>query len=383
MSKIDELIRNLGDTVRPDNELERKAADHAWRVLCAATTAETAGVRRRWLDRRVLAAIDAEGTHVRRQSGHSTMARTRGRTRAGRLLPLATLASVGAAVCIALLISQVLVGGGAGRPQAAAAAVLRRAADAALASPPARLGPGQYWYEENQGTYLDAAGTAHGVLNADVSQVSRYWIGAQHWQRQDRLVKVRALGPVTHPWQRSVLTQFGANPNITGTGASFDVPMTYDRMLRAPRGLQALARFVLSAEIAPGFKATGAIRDQALVTGIHDILIEPMVPARLQAGVFRLAATIPGIHIVGPTHDTLGRAAVTVGFVERLHHVRAEFLFDPVSYALLDYRVTALTSFGRYIPAGTVLEETAFIRAGLVHRAPSSCPNCLAVGPNP
>lgn len=381
MSNIDELIRNLGDTVPADNELERKAADRAWRVLCAAATAETTRVRRRRFGRRVQVATDLEGAHDRKQSGVPAAARTRNRTRA--LLPLATVASVGAAVGIALLISQVLVRGGAGRPRAAAAAVLRRAADAALASPPARLGPHQYWYEENQGTYLDTEITKQGALWAEVAQVARYWIGAENWQRHDRLVRVRAVGPATQPWQQSALGTFTANPSIAGTGNSFDSPVSYSRMLKATRDLPAVARFVLGAEVAAGFKVRGPFRAEDLITGIHDILIEPMVPARLQAALFRLAATIHGVHVVGPTHDTLGRAALAVGFVERDNGVRAEFLFDPVSYALLDYRETTIRRLGRYIPTGTLMQETAFIRAGLVHRAPSSCPDCLATGPNP
>jgi hypothetical protein len=321
----------------------------------------------------LLAAIAAENAHARAPGGRS-------RRRIGRLVPLATLASAAAAAGIAVLISQVLVRGGAVQPQPAAAALLRRAADAALASPPAQLGPHQYWYEENQGTYLDTAITTHGAISAYVSQVSRYWIGARHWQRQDHLVKVRAVGPVTQPWQRTALARFGSNPSLTGTGNGFDLPMPYNQMLKAPASLRGLASFVAPRlkEAVPYPSETKRAFDAAILfTGIHDILIEPMVPARLQAALFRLEATIPGVHDLGLTHDTLGRAAVAVGFADHHHGVLAEFLFDPVSYALLDYRETALERRGRYIPAGTVMEETAFVKAGLVHRAPTSCPGCV------
>jgi hypothetical protein len=269
---------------------------------------------------------------------------------------------------VALLVSQALVRGGAVQPPLAAAAVLERAADAALASPPARLRPGQYWYEENQGTYLDVAGTSQGMTHAFVSQTARYWIGARTWVRRDHTVRVRAAEPITRPWQRAALASFTANPSLKGHGPSYDLPVSYAKLLRYPAALPALADVVLHVEVAPDFTPQRRYRAQAMFTAIHDILIEPMVPARVQAGLYRLAATIPGVRMLGLTHDSLGRGALAVGFVDHTSGFDDELLFDPVSYALLDYRETARHGAGPYLPAGSVIQETAFLRAGLVHR---------------
>jgi hypothetical protein len=277
---------------------------------------------------------------------------------------------LGTAVLIAgmvLLVTQVFVRGGAVQASPAAAAVLRRAADAVLLSPPKALKPGEYWYTENEGTYLDDASSRHGVIAAFVSQVQREWVGRRCGTRDDRLVGVRPLVRPKSDWQRHALAGFQANPSFTscgGTGA--DQPVSYSQMLRAPTSTSALASWVLRAEAAPGFTPKPQYRAQIMFTAIHDILIEPIVSARLQAGLYRVAATIPGVRMLGLRHDTLGRTGLAVGFVDH-NGYEDELLFDPRSYALLDYDETTRHRSGP-LPAGTVTQETAFLAAGLVHR---------------
>jgi DNA-directed RNA polymerase specialized sigma24 family protein len=184
------------------------------------------------------------------------------------------------------------------QPSPAAAAVLRRAADAALASPPAHLRAREYWYEEYHATYLNMVASRKGTVYAYVPQVMRYWIGSRRWIRRDTRGRVRPTQPITQAWQRRALRDFIANPSLDGRGAGYDLPITNAQMLRAPGSTAGLRRWVL-AEVAPGFTPKPQYRARIMFTAISDLLIEPMVPARLQAGLYRVAATIPGIQMLG------------------------------------------------------------------------------------
>lgn len=313
-----------------------------------------------WSDAR--AALMAEIEAVSRSG------RTAGRHRR-RWMPVVGLGFVAAlAVALGLLVTQAFVGGGVVRPSPAAAAVLRRAADAALASPPAHLKAGEYWYTKNEGTYLDAGLGRRGIARALVSSVSQVWVGRQHLLSRTRVVRVRPEAG-SRPWQRRAIASFFrvGTRSRTSSAGSMDVPVSYRAMRQAPGSLPRLASWVLHAEAARGFTPKPRYRAQVMFTTIHDILIEPMVPARLQAGLYRVAATIPGIQMLGLRHDTLGRAGLAVGFVDHSNGYEDELLFDPTSYALLDYDETTRHPSGR-LPAGTVTEETAFLGAGLVHR---------------
>ena len=286
-----------------------------------------------------------------------------------RWVPAVGLGTAMLVAAVVLLVSQVLVRGGAVQASPAAAAVLRRAADAALASPPRHLKPGQVWYTANEGTYRDTGEGRHGLAWALVSSVSQLWVGPERLLSRTRIVKVvPAVG--SRPWQRRAIASFfpvGTRSGIS-TARSIDVPLSYRQMLGAPGSTAALARWVLHAESPRGFTPKPQYRAQIMFTNIHDILIESMVPARLRAGLYRVAATIPGVHMLGQTHDTLGRTALAVGFRDHSSGYEDELLFDPVSYALLDYRETARVRVNQHIPAGAVMEETAFLAARLVHR---------------
>lgn len=208
-----------------------------------------------------------------------------GPKRAGRFVPrrlmprrerlIPALGGLVLAAAIAALVTEVFMRGGTVQPQPAAAAVLVRAAAAALGSPPARVGPHQYWYQQAQGTYLDTVVSRQGSLSAYVSEVDRWWIGSEHWIRRGRLVRISPAQPITTRWQRELLRQFRASPSISGGGPGFDLPVGYARMLVAPTTTRALAKWVLHADSPPGNpSATPAPkwRVETMMSAIHDIL---------------------------------------------------------------------------------------------------------------
>jgi hypothetical protein len=249
--------------------------------------------------------------------------------------------------------------GGVGRPSPASAAeVLRRAAAAALPSPPTHLAPGQFWYSENVGTYLDYRDGTGQTVGAYVSETETYWVGVRGWIRRDKLRSVRAENSST---PKAELRDFGPNPSLNEHNNQADLPVSYAQLLSAPTSTAGLTRFVLRAETRPGFHISPKYRTFLLVNSIHDILIEPMVPGRLRSALFRVAATIPGARMIGAAQDSLGRAAVEIDFDVPDQHTRYEFLFDPTSYVLTDMREVNIDN------PKQLYGDTAFIASGLVN----------------
>jgi hypothetical protein len=357
MTAIDELVKDFWITeFHAGDEIELDAATLAGRLLRGAIAVESPAERSHHL--RTVA--DDRATAGSRRA-HAA----RGRRRSVRALGVGGFAAAVAAVA---LITQVFVHGGAGVPQSAAAAVLERAARVTLTSPPARLGPHRYWYEADDGTYLDVGNTRQGSITAYVSEIERYWIGADHWSRRETVMSVRSAEKITKPWQRAALKMFTGSPSMSVKGSSYDLPVSYARMLATPTSTRALRTFVLHAETAPGFTPERKWVPDILMNSIHDILIEPMVPARIRAGLYRVAATIPGIKLLGRVHDSLGRPAFAIGFADRDQQTEYELLFDPNSYVLLDAVETVIRGRSNSIPAGTVEGSTAYIAAGVVRR---------------
>lgn len=72
-----------------------------------------------------------------------------------------------------------------------------------------------------------------------------------------------------------------------------------------------------------------------MFTVIGDLLRRDPLPARVRAFLYRVAARIPGIQALGPTHDGLGRPALAVALNDTLYGERDELLFDPRTASLL------------------------------------------------
>ncbi len=301
--------------------------------------------------------------------------RPRGRRR--WWVPALGLGTAALAAGIVLLVTQAFLRGGAVQASPAAAAVLRRAADAVVASPPATLKRGEYWYAESERMY-------RGILNRRgevgwlVSAVSRQWIGHDRALVRVRTVKVVPV-PSSRPWQRRALRALwplGTRSKAFSSRPT-ELPIGYQQMLAAPVSTPALAKWVLRAEAAPGFTPKPRYWAQNMLTTISAILTEPMVPARLRAGLYQLVATIPGVRTLGTTTDLLGRPVLAIGFRDQITGSEDELLFDPSTYALLDYRETAVSRVDRGLPGGSVMEETSLLAAGLVHRIGQMTPNLL------
>jgi len=271
-------------------------------------------------------------------------------------------------------------GGSAGQPAAppagpggtvlTAAYVLNKAATAAGHSHLPVPKPGQY-------IYVNSVETA--LTEVDGRRTTAYWLetdGRRIWisadGRKSGILRVVALGRNRLPW--------GVRPPaLSGNRVSWDTlppapcsskPQvgTYTYLTRLPTDpgkLRAwLYRYPNGAQQA---------NDQAW-TQIGDLLREMLVPPKLAAAMFRVAATIPGAVVVPHATDAVGRPGIAVARVETHSDSTAELIFDPHTYQLLGERSVLIKPVKGEGPAGTVTEASAQLRTTVTSKRPSPPP---------
>lgn len=111
----------------------------------------------------------------------------------------------------------------------------------------------------------------------------------------------------------------------------------------------------------------GNSTDAEMFTLVADALRDPASPA-LRAALYNVAARIPGVELVGPAADRLGRHGVAVASVDGKIHERHVLIFDPRTSALLGEEYTQLDGNPYHYPAGTVTGYATYAVSAIVDR---------------
>jgi hypothetical protein len=111
----------------------------------------------------------------------------------------------------------------------------------------------------------------------------------------------------------------------------------------------------------------GNSTDAEMFTLVADALRDPASPA-LRAALYDVAARIPGVELVGPATDRLGRHGVAVASVDGKIHERHELIFDPKTSALLGEEYTELDGNPYDYPDGTVTGYATYAMSAVVDR---------------
>jgi hypothetical protein len=288
------------------------------------------------------------------------------------LRPSVGLAGVAAIVLAALLLAGEL-GGGAVHPASAAAAVLERAARAAEASGgPRELRPGEYWYVDSRWTTagVQLAGGDPGrprqIIDALGSIDRQVWIGLG----KPGLIRTRVVGPIRFlsPAAHRQWVRDGRPPQLA-PGPSGLPPNAFGRpykqLLALPTGVDALWK-VIQHEAGKG---SPAWQRHEMFTVIGDLLRENPVPPAVRAALYRVAARIPGIQLLGLTHDALGRPALAVALNDVFDGQRDELLFDPRTAGLLGEAYVVVKPPSAYhVKPGSVRTGSTYLTSGIVER---------------
>jgi hypothetical protein len=289
-----------------------------------------------------------------------------------RLAGIVALA-VALAVAVAVPLS---LRGGAANPTSAAAAVLQRAAHAAAASGgPRQLRPGEYWYvksyETVAGAIVAAPPSVLGRLRviADALQTTerQVWIGVD----TPGLVVTRITRPITFlsAAARKQWVRYGRPRQLTPVGRISLPPGTfirpYRQLLALPSNVDALSRVI---EHGAG-KGSPRWKRHEMFTEIGDLLREDPIPAKVRAALYLVAARIPGIQMLGLTHDGIGRPALAVSLNDSLYGMREELLFDPHTSALLgESSVVVNPPPAFHVKPGSVRTGSTYVDSGIVER---------------
>jgi len=296
--------------------------------------------------------------------------RTTRAPRAPRGLRLALAGVAAAALGVAVLQTGLPGGDGSTRADAATVRLLDATARTARAQPPAPvLSRGRWLYTRSlatsRATYVTDGGSVTGLERTD----RRAWIAADGRLRLvTRTVPLRVLAGDPALWRRAVRPAGRGPEVITARDGRTTARMLAEaglpdaviaRHVDDPEGLARLLR-----EAAPRYG--GQERAAQMWTMVGDGLRESLLSPDARAALFRAAAHVPGVRLVGPVRDARGRLGMAVARTE--DGVRDEIVLDPATSALLAEReVVAGDAPGlEGVPPGTVVGETTYLRSGLV-----------------
>lgn len=274
-----------------------------------------------------------------------------------RWLPVA-LVPVGAAAAVAIVVA--LVSGvdeaRLGPSPATAAEVLERAAARAEHTGFDVLAHGEVLYVRDSSAYLSTFGDDP-PFSLVAPTVRETWAG-----RDGRRGFVeRAAGKIRFPGPRDRARWIAAGRPGSGRGTGAGLPpaagayggpsgfwfgrerLRYEELRALPTDPKALYRRLLRAA-----GDAGPTPDVEAFEIIGDLLRTSPVPRRVRAALYRAAARIRGIRLVGEVRDPLGRPALAI----ELAHAdsRRQLLFDPKTSAIIGEQ-QVLTKSQAYIDA--------------------------------
>lgn len=114
---------------------------------------------------------------------------------------------------------------------------------------------------------------------------------------------------------------------------------------------------------------------------IGDLLRYSYAPPAVRSALYKVASQLPGVQLIGPTHDQLGRPGIGVAYGLPQPQGRAsknlsnELIFDPKTSTLLAEQWVVVHRFnGAPFPPGTVINSTAYVASGVVNSTSATIP---------
>jgi hypothetical protein len=236
-----------------------------------------------------------------------------------------------------------------GRGPDPAAAALNRAADIAAAQP-AGSGVG-YRHTKSEGAYLHGVGGGPGRPNGVWALVP---VSREIWAKSDgsgRLLERRGepiwFGPADKAaWVAEGSPNLGAEPfsdtrfGPTPPGAEPGTPQAwpgglyYEDVDALPTDVAALREVIRARAAATGGGAT----DLEMFTIVGDLLRETVAAPKVRAALYRVAASLGGVELIGSVTDRAGRTGTAVSLTgdrSGAGRERRVLIFDPETSVLL------------------------------------------------
>jgi hypothetical protein len=281
-------------------------------------------------------------------------------------LGVALAGSLAAALCLVA----------ASRADCAASAAERvraLAATAARQEPVAQLAPGQYRYRRWRGTTLASSVGRAGTRSWLEYRTSERWAAADGSGRWRSICeRVVVLGPRLHAAEAAG-SPGAACPDQEETAGPGElasmVPLAADvgRLPSDPARLEARLRAVQA--------PTGrSLTDAETFALLGELLQVPEAPPRLRGGLIGVAARLPGLLVVDPVRDPVGRPGI--GLAMRVGSLRHELILSAGTAAVIAERtvVEAHLDWLGMRPGRTLMwvASLASARVGSSHARPAA-----------
>jgi hypothetical protein len=297
-------------------------------------------------------------------------------------------AAVAATLAIALAVPVLIPGGQQGAAPEASAVLLRVADVAAQQEGDGPPGPGQYVYTKTKSVYendwADAGPNKQGFAVL-MPQIREIWIGTNG---SGRILETNGTPRFLtdrdrEVWEASGRPDLGGNTTSDETyqpegaatgGKAYRVPtpgasataiatnsLSFLDLSGLPTDTDQLRDAIESRQIEGGPPG-----DAETFTIIGDLLRETYASPALRSALYRVAAGLSGVELVGDTKDPVGRDGIAVAYGH--DGLRHELIFDPATSALLGERYVIVdpSRGGFDVAPGTVVGWAAYLSSGIV-----------------
>jgi hypothetical protein len=289
--------------------------------------------------------------------------------------------ALGAATAVAVAViafMALLPAGQSGSPSTAAAAVLLRAARTAAGQPaPPAPGPNQFIYTKIKAVW---AGISDGLTKvhrkgsrprfvppAHLVTIDFRPVTREDWIRPDgsgryhevgghlKFIRSRDRAYAHKHYSRRYIDGYTDNQRFGPEQPN------YNQLSKLPTDPAQLKQLIENRKV-----ESGPPGDLETVQIIGDLLRDTDAPPNLRAALYTIASQLPGVQLVGPTHDQLGRPGTGVAY--DFAGQRNELIFDPQTSALLAEQ-TSVTRRSRLYPfhPGTLISWTSYLASGIVN----------------
>lgn len=239
------------------------------------------------------------------------------------------------------------------------ATLLAKIADAAERQPALQPGDSGFMYIRSEVAYTtDTISGGHETSTMQQLHERQIWLPAASVCVAGLLIEDGSrttLGGPSSGSSTSSSPQASA-PQSRGCGEGSVGDATYRLLQSLPTDPHALLRLIYAQT-----KGEGPGPDAEAFTTIGDLMRETIVPPRTAAALYRAAALIPGVTVVGHATDAAGQAGVAVAWT--VGHDRDEWIFNPATGQFLgerDYN----TVTGAVTGESAVLQRAFTAKAG-------------------
>lgn len=283
---------------------------------------------------------------------------------------------LGPVVLVALAATLLLGPWRAGTPivDRASAAVLERLARVAAAQPANLPAAGQYLFTRSRSAY---AVVSPPCVAIEPSQ-REAWIGADG----SGLLRDTPLGHVRYP-SASDREACASQPSRPAPARSrSDVWSAPGCLSLAPVDLSKLPLdpAALREQLETGKIEGGPSGAAEAFVQVGDLLRKTDASPVLRAALYRAAAGLPGVRLLGRVTDPVGRPGIALAHVDIAPGaILNELIFDPHTSALLAERQTIIRAHsGFHALVGTVIGSAVYLTSRIVDRLPAGGPGALS-----